>query len=154
DNLPGERPSPDPRLDLRASHEDRERVAEALRRAAGEGRFDIDELEERLELAFAAKTYRDLQPLLADLPRHAPGMPTTSGVVAHTTAVGGVPVVNRSQAILSDQRRDGRWVVPPVYMATAIIGNVRLDLREASFAEPEATISCTVFMGDVRIRVA
>lgn len=152
DNLPGERP--DPRLDLRASHEDRERVAEQLRRAAADGRVDMDELEERLERAFAAKTYRDLQPLVADLPGHAAGTSTAPGVVAHTTAVGGVPVVNRSQAIFSDQRRDGHWVVPPVYTATAIAGNVRLDLREASFAEPEATISCTVFMGDIRIRVA
>ena len=166
DNLPGERPNPDPaawrggatgpgadfRLDLRASHEDRERVAEQLRRAAADGRVDIDELEERLELAFAAKTYRDLQPLLADLPGHPSG--TSTGGVAFTTAVGGVPVVNRSQAILGDKRRDGHWVVPPVYTATAVMGNVRLDLREASFAEAEATISCTVLMGEVRIRVA
>jgi len=55
--------------ELRASDADRERVAERLRAAAGEGRLTADELEERLERAFAAQTEADLEPLTADLPR-------------------------------------------------------------------------------------
>jgi hypothetical protein len=50
---------------------DRERVAERLRVAAGEGRLAPDELEERLEAAFAARTEADLAPLVADLPEPA-----------------------------------------------------------------------------------
>jgi hypothetical protein len=148
----------DPRLDLRVSHDDREYVAEQLRRAAGEGRLELDELEERLERAFAAKTYRDLQPLLADLPggyRVPGGRPgaTLSPAERFPTAVGGTATVSRSQAILGDQRREGPWVVPRHYTATAVMGSVLLDLREASFEQAEVTISCTVFMGDVKIRV-
>jgi hypothetical protein len=170
-NLPGERPQhhlqSDPRLDLRVSHDDRERVVERLRQAAGEGRLDIDELEERLERAFAAKTYRDLQPLLADLPgRHGSAPrphPADADVFAprpvhpvapFSTALGGTPTVTRSQAVLGDQRRTGLWVVPTHYTASALLGSVLLDLREASFAEREVTISCTVFLGEVKIRVA
>ena len=55
--------------ELRASDADRERVAERLRTAAGEGRLTPEELEERLERAFSARTDAELEPLVADLPR-------------------------------------------------------------------------------------
>jgi Domain of unknown function (DUF1707) len=58
--------SPDPAL--RIGDADRERVAERLRTAAGEGRLSPEELEERLEAAFAARTEAELAPLVADLP--------------------------------------------------------------------------------------
>ena len=54
---------------LLASDADRERVAERLRAAAGEGRLSADELEERLEGAFSARTEAELEPLVADLPQ-------------------------------------------------------------------------------------
>jgi Domain of unknown function (DUF1707) len=57
---------------IRIGDADRERTAERLRRAAGEGRLAPEELEERLEAAFSARTAEDLRPLVADLPP-APG---------------------------------------------------------------------------------
>jgi hypothetical protein len=54
--------------ELRASDADRERVAERLRTAAGDGRLSPAELEERLEGAFSARTEAELEPLVADLP--------------------------------------------------------------------------------------
>ena len=59
-------------LSLRVADADRDRVAERLRRAAGEGRLAPEELEERLEAAFAARTQADLAPLVADLPAEPP----------------------------------------------------------------------------------
>ncbi len=59
-------------LSLRIADADRERVAERLRSAAGEGRLAPEELEERLEAAFAARTQADLAPLVADLPSEPP----------------------------------------------------------------------------------
>src|SRR3954466_2825921 len=53
---------------LRASDAERERVAEALRRHHVDGRLDTEELQERLERCYAARTTGDLAPLLADLP--------------------------------------------------------------------------------------
>jgi Domain of unknown function (DUF1707) len=53
---------------LRIGDAERERVAERLRTAAGEGRLAAEELEERLEAAFAARTEAELAPLVADLP--------------------------------------------------------------------------------------
>lgn len=57
---------------LRVADADRELVADRLRRAAGEGRLAPEELEERLEAAFAARTRADLAPLVADLPDEPP----------------------------------------------------------------------------------
>jgi hypothetical protein len=61
--------------DLLASDAERDRVAEALREHAAAGRLDADELEQRLGLAFAARTRADLAPLVADLPTAPPGRP-------------------------------------------------------------------------------
>lgn len=56
------------RAALRASDADRDQVAERLRRAAAEGRLFPDELEERLGATFSARTYGELDALVADLP--------------------------------------------------------------------------------------
>jgi hypothetical protein len=53
----------------RASDAERERAAEALRRHHADGRLDTEELEERTERVYAAKTLGDLDQLFADLPR-------------------------------------------------------------------------------------
>jgi hypothetical protein len=60
--------SPRSDLTLRASDADRERAAERLREHASAGRLSIDELSERLETVFAARTLGELEPPLADLP--------------------------------------------------------------------------------------
>jgi hypothetical protein len=54
--------------ELLASDADRDRAAERLRAAAAEGRLTSEELEERLETAFSARTDTELEPLVADLP--------------------------------------------------------------------------------------
>ena len=60
--------------ELLASDADRDRAAERLRAATAEGRLTAEELEERLERAFSARTDAELEPLVADLPapRRAP----------------------------------------------------------------------------------
>ena len=64
-------------LSLRASDADRERVATLLRDHCAAGRLSVDELDERLGRAYAARTYRDLQILMTDLPRA--DMPAVGG---------------------------------------------------------------------------
>jgi hypothetical protein len=56
------------RAAVRASDADRERVAERLRHAAAEGRLLTEELEQRLEASFSARTYGQLNALVSDLP--------------------------------------------------------------------------------------
>jgi hypothetical protein len=56
------------RAALRASDNDRDRIADRLREAAAEGRLLIEELEQRLGSALSARTYGELEALIADLP--------------------------------------------------------------------------------------
>lgn len=53
---------------LRASHQDREAVVRRLHAAVGEGCLELEEAEERMAKAYAARRRDDLEPLLADLP--------------------------------------------------------------------------------------
>jgi hypothetical protein len=72
---------------LRASDRDREEVVERLRAGAAEGRLLVGELEQRLEVAFQARTNGELDVLVADLPaapapvagRRRPGLPVLAG---------------------------------------------------------------------------
>jgi Domain of unknown function (DUF1707) len=52
----------------RASHADRERVVGVLQAAFVQGRLTVDELDERVGQALAARTYADLAALTTDLP--------------------------------------------------------------------------------------
>ncbi len=54
---------------VRAADADRERTADQLRKGHVEGRLDLGEFQERLDLCYAAKTVGDLALLVRDLPR-------------------------------------------------------------------------------------
>lgn len=56
------------RATLRASDADREHVTKRLQQATTEGRLAPEELEQRLEGALSARTYGELDSVLADLP--------------------------------------------------------------------------------------
>lgn len=56
------------RSEMRAGDADRQQVADRLRAALEEGRLDLQEYDERVQRAYAAKTYGDLDGLLTDLP--------------------------------------------------------------------------------------
>ena len=66
-------------LDLRASDGDRERTVDGLRAHAAEGRLTVDELEERVQRALAARTLGELSGLTRDLPEQAPPAPDRPG---------------------------------------------------------------------------
>src|SRR6266702_6209136 len=101
------------RSELRASHEDRDRVVELLRVSAGDGRLTAEELDERLEQAMTARTYGELARLVADLPAAgsavvptvSPAMaPRVKDVVRIDTRSGHVKRVDRR----SEERRVGK----------------------------------------------
>lgn len=78
-----------------ASDADRDAVTDRLRDAAGEGRLQSEELEERVDAALRARTYGELRRLVADLPRDGkepwlrPRMRTT-GVARSVLLAGGL----------------------------------------------------------------
>ncbi len=57
------------RPDVRASDEQRERAAEEIREHFAAGRLTDDELSDRVQAAYDARTVGDIQTVLADLPK-------------------------------------------------------------------------------------
>jgi Domain of unknown function (DUF1707) len=57
------------RPDLRASDEQREHAAQEIREHFAAGRLSDEELSDRVQAAYAARTQGDLEALLADLPK-------------------------------------------------------------------------------------
>lgn len=53
---------------IRISNADRSEVIDRLQRATAEGRLDIDELDDRISAALAARTWSEIDPLVEDLP--------------------------------------------------------------------------------------
>lgn len=145
-NLPERADSPQP-PEMRASDADRDRVAQILREAAGEGRLSLEELDERLDAVYAAKTYAELEPITRDLPSLGSG-----GAPMTTDLVGGdAPSWRSGVAIMSEFKRQGEWMVPEKFTAFAFWGGGRIDLREARFAAGEVHIRTFAIMGGIDV---
>ena len=127
------------RSELRASHEDRDRVVELLRVSAGDGRLTAEELDERLELAMGARTYGELARLVTDLP--APG-----GVAGPAVAPKAKDVV-RIDCRSGHVRRTDRWMVPQRMEVKVTSGHVTLDFTQAVITGPELRIDVEVRSG-------
>ena len=85
------------RATLRASDADREQVAELLRHATGEGRLLVDELEHRLGAALSAKTYAELDAVIADLPTRYSSIWVDPPSAASVSLSDLVPVAERAR---------------------------------------------------------
>jgi hypothetical protein len=139
---------------LRASDTDRDRVAEKLREAAAEGRLDLEELNERLDLVYQAKTYSELEPITADLPSAGTHPVAPARTASHSPdRFGGTPAGGVAVAIMSGFSRKGNWVAPKEMTAVAIMGGGEIDLRDARFEEPTTTIHAVAIMGGIAIYV-
>ena len=60
---------------LRVGDRERDAVTEILRQRHVEGRLDAEEFQTRLDRCLTAKTYADLDALVADFPAEEPGRP-------------------------------------------------------------------------------
>ncbi|MGY4720898.1 DUF1707 SHOCT-like domain-containing protein [Naumannella huperziae] len=127
---------------MRIGHAEREAVVAILRDAAAEGRIDLDELEERIEAALAAKTFGDLDPLVADLPVEPPSRAGRAGTALAPRAAtlpDGVPHAPgmseqdplRLDGGWSTVRREGAWELPPFLRIDGGLGSVILNCLEA-----------------------
>ncbi|MFJ9471869.1 DUF1707 SHOCT-like domain-containing protein [Streptomyces caniferus] len=146
--------------ELRASDADRERVVEILRDAVAEGRLAMEEFDERLDAAYRARTYGELEPLTADLPVTAAGSaPLSLRKESAAPTLWAERIVDGARgsaaglAVMSGFQRKGRWTIGRRFTGVCLMGGGEIDLREADFAGPEIVISCWVVMGGVNIVV-
>jgi hypothetical protein len=129
--------------ELRASHEDRDRVVELLRVAAGDGRLTAEELDERLEKALNARTYGELAALSRDLPA---GPAPLAGAVAEKPKE-----MIRIDCRSGSAKRDGRWLVPLRIEARVTSGHITLDFTEAVITQPSLQIDASVRSGSLNL---
>ena len=137
--------SPVPASELRASHEDRDRIAEQLRIAAGDGRLTMEELDERLEKALSARTGSELALLVTDLPTVASAPGVGLAVPAKAKELVELEVSSGSMA------RQGHWVVPRAMNIKVGSGSVKLDLTDAVISGPVLEIQAEVRSGSLTI---
>lgn len=134
---PDNRPSAPP--GTRASDADREDVADQLREAVEDGRLDLDELDERLAVTFAAKTHRELATVTEDLPAN----PRTAAAAAPLS------LVTKS----GSSSRTGHWTVPSKIIAQCTSGTIKLDFTQAVCPLREVTIEAEATSGTVLLIV-
>ena len=132
-------------LPIRASHQDRDAVAQRLQQAFAEQRLDDDEFDQRIRAALTAQTSADLDQLTADLPASAHGLaaPDLAGPKPGRFAV----------AYKSPIRRSGRWRVPRQFRSVVYKGSGWLDLRAAELTAPVTTIVAVAYKSRIDILV-
>ena len=135
------------RSELRASHDDRDRVVEMLRVSAGDGRLTAEELDDRLEQAMTARTYGELARLVADLP--AVGS-AAGAVVIPATAPRPKDVV-RIDTRSGHVKRVDRWIVPQRMEVKVTSGHVVLDFTQAVITQPTLALDVDVRSGAVKL---
>jgi len=137
---------------LRASDAERERAADALRHAAGEGRLTMEELDERLHSAYEAQTRAELERLVADIA--VPGTPAAPAAVERRVPVrrgeGGTRWI---VAIMSGSDRQGRWRLAPRSTVFNLMGGSYLDLNDAELSDERSELRVYAIMGGAEIRV-
>jgi len=148
-------PEQPPLPDLRASDADRERAVLTLGRAAGDGRLDVDELEERLQLAYAARTHAELDTLLADVGgmllgdlSEAPAPRSRARVVPSGT--GGTSWI---VSVMGGNQRTGRWRVAERCNVVNFMGGAELDLHDVELSDHVTVVNVYTLMGGFEIRV-
>jgi hypothetical protein len=131
------------RNELRASHDDRDRVVEMLRVSAGDGRLTAEELDERLEQAMTARTYGELARLVADLP----AVGSALSPAAELRAKDVVRIDTRSGHV----KRVDRWIVPQRMEVKVTSGHVLLDFTQAVITQPTLALNVEVRSGHIKL---
>lgn len=135
---------------------DRERIVETLSAHYAEDHLTTQELERRFERAYSARTLPDLQAVLSGLPalkapvRVPAPRPSSRKVAVATPSPQGE---RRYFAMMSTFKRGGNWTPNRLTVVKAIMSEVRIDLRDATFVDSEIDIEITAVMADALILV-
>ncbi|WP_419998152.1 DUF1707 SHOCT-like domain-containing protein [Streptomyces boninensis] len=135
---------PDRAPELRASDDDRNRVAERIRAAAADGRLELSELDSRISAVYAARTHGELATAARGLPE--PGL-------RDELVVDRAPTSRFALGMFGGFERKGEWVVPPKFTAWSMWGGGTLDLSEARFSTGDTEILAVALWGGTEIVV-
>lgn len=138
---------------FRVGHAERDAVAAILQEAVADGRLDIDELDERLELALRAKTYADLERLVTDLSADLPWRSDRRPVPVQGPRPPGYSREDplRLDGGVSSEKRNGVWIVPPFLRISSGMGSVKLNCLQARAAAPVIDVEVIPGAGSILI---
>jgi hypothetical protein len=124
-------------------------VVQALSNHFAAGRIELEELEQRLDVAMRAQTLQELDAALHGLSPEpaAPPARAVAPVIADDRAS------RWSVAVMSGVTKKGRWQVAPIHRSFAFWGGTVLDLREAQFTAEVTEIRAQAVMGGVEVIV-
>jgi hypothetical protein len=120
--------------------EAREQVVALLSHHFASGVLSMEEFERRVAVVYASTSSGQLGGLVTDLPVIAP--PSES-----------VPSEGRISAFLSHNARHGSMIMPRHLRVVVALGNIELDLRDATFAPGVSEIEVSATLGNVEITV-
>lgn len=137
-------PDRGPWQELRASDDDRSRVAERIRAAAANGRLELSELDSRISAVYAARTHGELDSAARGLPE--PGL-------RDELVVDRAPTSRFALGMFGGFERKGEWIVPPKFTAWSMWGGGCVDLTEARFSSGDTEILAVALWGGTEIIV-
>ncbi|WP_081687080.1 DUF1707 SHOCT-like domain-containing protein [Glycomyces tenuis] len=142
-------PSPDP--SMRVSNAEREAIIAKLHAATEEGRLELDEFAERSRDAYAAKTYGDLEHLLADLPDTTGRLAVPEAGSHELRRAADAPAELVLTPKASSLQRKGEWLVPRRIKVNAKASTVKLDFRHAVIGTREVDIDVDDMASSIEI---
>jgi hypothetical protein len=128
----------------------RERTVHQLCAHFAADTLDADELERRLDRAYAAASRAELTTLVSDLPQLREERPDAPYTLARAEDV---PRRQLVLAVLGGSERKGAWTPPRHMFAIACMGGVCLDYREARFPPGVTEITAVAIMGGLEVIV-
>jgi hypothetical protein len=127
---------------VRASDAEREHAVERLRAHAGEGRLTLEELTQRIDAAYSARTRDELERITSDLPAETNAAPLPQRRPQRRA--------KRLMGVaFGSVERKGRWRLASRCLSIVCFGNADIDLREAQIEGNEASITAFVAFGNM-----
>ena len=142
-----------PHPELRASDHDRERTADTLRHAAGDGRLTMDELDERLQEAYGSRTRAELERLVADIVAPAEERAAEERRAARLPVRPGEGGARWLIAIMGGCDRKGHWRLGERLTSLNIMGGSDFDLNDAELSAARTEMTIFSLMGGADVYV-
>ncbi|WP_345632012.1 DUF1707 SHOCT-like domain-containing protein [Rugosimonospora acidiphila] len=118
---------------------DRERAAELLQRACGDGRLTLEEFTVRVGAVWSADTSTELERTTSDL--------------SPAPLVGSNQTVQQVTCVFGESKRIGRWRLPRSLRAVTVFGDSLLDLREVQTDADVVEITGRCVFGSFKVIV-
>jgi hypothetical protein len=122
------------------SDHERERAAEVLQRACGEGRLTLEQFSARVGAVYAAESAQEIERATADL--------------APAPVVGSAQIVDSITTVFSQSKRRGRWRLRSSRLwLRCFFGLTEIDLREVITDQGALEIAGLCLFGQVNVIV-